>query len=167
MKQRMQMRYPASAATVLRMMTQVDFHTAKLQRLGISGYQLLDQQRDAERFSVRIRRRVPIEVPVPALLQKLVPAQLLVVHEDRWTLADARGEVIFEFQGLPLQLACCTALQDADGGCVLSYDWEVQAKVPMVGGAVEMLLLADLEKKLAAETRVGIELLARFGDQHE
>ncbi len=160
MNHRIEMHYPAPADTVLRMMTGASFYADRLRRLGVVEFEVLDQRNDGSDFSIRIKRRVSVEAQVPAMLQKLLPAQLTVVHTDRWHIPDRSGEVEFEFRGLPVTVRCRTALNDTPGGCTLVYNWDIRAKAALIGGMVEKLLVEDLELKLAAETRAGVEMLA-------
>ncbi|MDB5974478.1 MAG: hypothetical protein JWR07_1238 [Nevskia sp.] len=162
MKLSIECRYPASAAVVLKMMTTREFHTGKLEILGLAPYTVLAHHFDGGDFSIKIRRKMAISAPVPAALRRFTPAEITVTHEDCWNVPNRSGAVDFEVKGLPVELSCRTALIDREEHSLLRYDWDIGAKVPLLGGALEKLLMADLERKLMAETQAGIGLLKDY-----
>lgn len=159
MKQKIESRYPVPAAVVMRAFADPAFHTAKLEGLGLMKYKVLEQQSSAEQFRIRIERKVPLEAP--ALVRKVVPSETTAVSEERWQLRTRKGRVIVE-PGIPIEMSCEASIDDVGPECVVSYQWEVRAKVPLIGGALEKFILADLTAKLVDETRVAATLMAKY-----
>lgn len=160
MKHEIKSRYPASAETVMRMFANPEFHTAKLQGLGLKKYEVLDQEAKGDDFRIKIERKVPLDAP--ALVRKVVPAETTAISEERWNLRTRKGKVSIS-PGIPVDMNCEAAITEAGSECVVIYHWEVKARVPLIGGALEKFICSDLESKMVDETRVTASLIARFG----
>lgn len=157
MKHEMQARYPASSDVVIRMMTDRDFHTRRLEKLGTSKYRVLDHAFDGREFRIRIERHVPVQMP-----GLKGGAETVVVNEERWNIATRSGSVIVEAGGMPVQMSCTTRMADDGEGCVLSFDWDINASIPLVGKTLEKFIVADMEKRAEGETQAGVALLDAY-----
>jgi hypothetical protein len=164
MKHEIKSRYPASAEAVMRMFANPEFHIAKLQELGLKKYVVLEQEAKGDEFRIRIERKVPLEAP--ALVRKVVPAETTAISDERWNLRTRKGKVSIS-PGIPVDMNCEASIADVAGECVVSYIWEVRARVPLIGGALEKFICSDLESKMVDETRVTATLLARFGQSQK
>ena len=160
MKHQSQARYPATSDVVMRMFTDKSFHTRKLDAMGLKNYQILDHALEGADFRIRIRRKVPMQAP--ALVKKFFPAESTVVNEERWNTKSRTGSVVVEPQGVPLEMSCLTALKDQGGECIVSFDWTVKAKIPLVGGALEKFVISDMERLAAEETAIAIRMLKDY-----
>jgi len=160
MKHEIKSRYAASAETVMRMFANPDFHIAKLEGLGLNKYQVLDKEAKGEDFRIRIERKVPLDAP--ALVRKVVPAETTAISDERWNLRMRRGKVAIS-PGIPVDMNCEAVIVDQGSECIVTYAWDVRAKVPLIGGALEKFICSDLEARMVDETRVTASLIARFG----
>ncbi len=151
--------YPHPAADVLRHFTDRGFQERKLAAIGGADAQVLDYQFDGRRYRMRTRRRVALDASAPGFIAKALGSGMPVVYEESWDIEQASGSVSFEFPGVPVQIGCRTQIADTAGGSRMSYDWEIRAKVPMVGGQIEKLLVSDLEIKLPAEVAASRRLM--------
>ena len=159
MKFEIKSRYPASAAVVMKMFMDPAFHTGKLQALGLNKFKVLEQKTQGEDFHIRIERKVPLDAP--ALIRKVVPAETTAVSEERWNRTTMKGKVRVE-PGVPVDMNCEASISDEGGECVVRYLWEVRAKVPLIGGALEKFICSDLESKMVEETRAAAGLLGPY-----
>ncbi|MBI2384279.1 MAG: DUF2505 domain-containing protein [Gammaproteobacteria bacterium] len=160
MKHEMKARYPASSEVVLKMFSDPAFHTRKLEAMGLSKFTVLSQGLDGDEFHIRIERRVPLDAP--GVVKKVVPAESSVVNEERWNLKKKTGRVIAEPKGIPIDMSCTASFKDDGKDCVITYVWDVRAKVPLIGGALEKFVCSDMERRFADETRAAIPLLAGY-----
>lgn len=159
MKHEMKARYPASSAVVMKMFADRDFHTRKLEATGYAGkYQVLNCTGDGKSFSIRIERKVPVSMPG---MGKNAP-ESTVVNDESWNLASKTGRVVVELKGMPLEMSCLTSMKDEGKDCVVSYQWEVKSKIPLVGGTIEKMVVNDMEKKAEEETQAAIALLKDY-----
>ncbi|MEQ1438835.1 DUF2505 domain-containing protein [Fontimonas sp. SYSU GA230001] len=157
MKHEMQARYPAPADVVIRMMTDREFHTRRLERLGTSRYRVLEHAFDGQDFRIRIERHVPVRMP-----GLKGGAETVVVNEERWNVATRAGSVVVEAGGMPVQMSCTTRIADDGDGCVLRFDWDIDASIPLVGKTLEKFIVADMEQRAEGETAAGISLLDAY-----
>lgn len=160
MKHESLLRYPAPAAVVLRMFSDVEFHQRKLSQMGLAHYTVLEHALDATLFRIRIERQVPLDVP--GVLKKVVPASTRVLNEETWDLDRRTGRIRVEPQGVPVSLECSTSMRDEGQGCVVIYAWEVKARVPLIGGALEKFVITDTDRYARRETEVAITLLDAY-----
>ena len=160
MKHEMKARYPAPSSVVIRMFSDKDFHTRKLEALGLLKYQVLEHQFDGQEFRIKIERKVPVEAP--GMVKKVVPLETTVVNEECWSVASKTGRVLVQAQGMPLEMSCSTAMTDEGQECVITYHWDINATLPLVGATLEKFVVADMERRAAEETQVGISLLQAY-----
>jgi len=160
MKHQSQVRYPASSDVVIKMFTDKNFHTRKLDTMGLKNYLILDHALEGAEFRIKIQRKVPMQAP--ALVKKFVSAESTVVNEERWNTKSKTGKVLVEPQGMPLEMWCVTALKDQGGECIVSYDWTIKAGIPIVGGALEKFVVSDLERRSTEENEIAIRMLKDY-----
>ncbi|HKY90340.1 MAG TPA: DUF2505 domain-containing protein [Nevskiaceae bacterium] len=158
MKQEIKARYPAPAAAVIKMFSDPAFHEQKLKALGIARFQVLASSKKGDEFSIRIERKVPVDLPVPGM--KGVEAT--AVHEERWNAATKSGRVEVDAKGVPATIACQAKFADDADGCTLTYTWTIESRVPLVGGKIEKAIASDMVKMSAPETQVGVERVDEY-----
>ena len=156
-KHPMKTRYPAPAETVLRMLTDREFHARKLEKLGLPKYEILDHAFDGQQFRIRIERRVPVTMPGGKKA-----GETTVINEEHWNIAERKGLVKVETKGMPLQMSCESSMTEDGDGCIVTLDWSIEAKIPVVGGQLEKFVVSDIEHRAADETRVALELLEDY-----
>ena len=159
MKHKIEARYPASSAVVLKMFADPAFHTAKLDALGYAKdkYQVLASSADAKKFNIRIERKVPLNLPG---LKGV--GDSTVINDESWNLATKTGEVLVEAKGAPLTISCATSMRDEGKECVVTFDWDIKARIPLIGGTLEKFVATDTSKRTAEETAAAITLLKNY-----
>lgn len=160
MKHRTVSKYPAPSATVLKMFSDPAFHQKKLEALKLPKFQILEQKASGSEFRIRVERHVPVDAP--GAVKKFVPAVSKVVNEEIWNSASKSGKVKAEPQGVPVTITCTVACKDEGTGCAFTYDWNIEARIPFVGGVLEKFVASDMEQRMAEETRIGAQLLAGY-----
>ena len=160
MKFEIKAQYPAPSSVVIKMFTDKDFHTRKLEALGLRKYQVLKHDSKDAEFSIRIERKVPMAPP--GIISKLVPAEASVTSEERWNKTQKTGRIKVEPAGIPVEITGTASMADAGQECVITYVWDAKAKVPFVGGALEKFIANDMEKKMVDETKAAVSLLAPY-----
>lgn len=160
MKQKIEQRYPASSDVVIRMMTDKDFYCRKLELAGQAEYEVVSHRAQGDTFSIKFRRKIPVAAPGP--VKKFVSAANTIVHEDAWNRRTKKGTVTVEIQGMPIEIRAATSLRDEGRECVLTYEFEISSKVPLVGGMIEKAVAAENEKAIPEQTRLGLQLLDRY-----
>ncbi len=156
MKHEIRARYPAPVEAVLRMFTDRSFHTRKLEALGISKYEVANERRDGSAWSIRIDRKVPINLP------GFKGVESSVGHTESWDTARRTGTVQVETRGIPVAISCQARLVEEPQACTVIYTWTIESKLPLVGGALERAVVADMNRQSADETRVGVGLVEEY-----
>jgi hypothetical protein len=153
-------KYPAPSATVLKMFMDKDFHQKKLVALGLTKSRVLEHTASGDDFRIRIERKVPLAAP--GIVKKFIPAETTVVSEEKWNKASKTGQVRVEPVGVPVDIRCNARFADDASGCTIVYTFDVKASVPLVGGALEKFIAADMETKFAEEAKAAISLLEPY-----
>lgn len=161
MKHEIKARYPAPSSVVLKMMTDKKFYTDRLESMGHTQYEVLGHKSDAKQFTLKIRRKLPMQVP--AAVKKFVSPETTIVHEDAWDLAKKTGRITIDLQGVPVEMSCTTALTDKGASeCEMTYVFDIKAKIPLVGGLIEKAVAAENDKEIPLQTKAGIALLKNY-----
>lgn len=160
MKHQNQARYPAPAEVVMRMFTDINFHTRKLDQMGFSSYRVVEHAFDGKSFRIKVERKVPMQVP--GVLKKVVPTESTAINVESWDVQAGTGSVTVEPVGMPLEISCQARFEKRGAECTVHYDWNIKAKIPLVGGALEKFVAADMDKHFARETAIGVKLLADY-----
>lgn len=160
MKLETKAKYPVSSDVIIKMFTDPAFHTDKLKAMGMAKSRVLDTKSDASEFRIKIERKVPLDAP--GLLKKFFPAETTVVHEERWNMAAKTGKVKVEPSGVPIEITCTATMTDAGGKGTVNYVWDIRAKVPLIGGALEKFVAGDMEKRLQEETKAAAALASKY-----
>jgi len=157
MKLDIKAKYPAPTAVVLKMFMDKDFHLKKLGVLGITKSRVVEHSASGDDFRIKIERKVPLDAP--GVVKKFIPAETTVVSEERWNRASKTGNVKIEPQGVPVDIKCAARFADDAKGCTITYAFEINAKVPFVGGVLEKFIAGDMESKFAEEAKAAATLL--------
>lgn len=153
-------RYPAPSAVVLKMFCDKAFHEKKLAAMGLARSRVLEHEAKGDEFRIRIERKVPLQAP--GMVKKFVPAEATVTSEERWNQAQKNGRVRIEPAGIPVDINCTARFADDAQGCVITYAFDVNARVPLVGGALEKFIASDMESKFADEGRAAAALVDAY-----
>jgi hypothetical protein len=137
-----------------------NFHENKMKALDVISYKVLEHAADGGEFHIRVERRLPMQAP--ALLKKVLPAETTSVVDERWNLATRNGRVKADTVGVPIEMSCSASIADEKQACVVTYDWEIRARVPLVGGALEKFIASDLDRRLAQEARIAAGFLEPY-----
>ncbi|ROH86786.1 DUF2505 domain-containing protein [Stagnimonas aquatica] len=154
--------YSAASEVVLRAMTDRRFHEDKIRLLGAVQSEVINCSTQGAEFEIRIRRTMRNERPVPAGLRGLLPETSVVEHRDHWNAKTGRGTVAISIQGVPVELSCAIELAATTAGTDLKHRWDIRSRLPVIGGALEKFIAADLPRLMELETRAGSALLERY-----
>ena len=162
MKQSISVVYPVPPEAVLRAMTDPAFHQDKLRSMAVLSSEVLEHSSSGDRFFIRIRRTMRSDVPVPALIKKLVPAVSTLEHRDYWDADEGTGRVEIKIDGLPVELRCEMHAIRCPAGTELRHAWDVRCSLPMVGGTIERFVAGDLQRRMELEAAASRPLLDRY-----
>lgn len=159
MKHEMRAEYPASSDVVVKMFTDQDYHKKKMEKMGIE-YEIIDHEFDGDNFRLKAQRLVPIQAT--GIAAKFMPSTSTVVNDEKWSVNSKTGSVEVETKGVPLTMSCTAKMQDQGDGCVVIYSWDIKAKIPIGGGALEKFVVSDMKDREAEERDAAIALLDQY-----
>lgn len=155
--------YPADPATVAEMLADDAFVADKIRasRASEGSHEVV---RDGAGFTVTTRRLMPAEL-VPEKFRSFVRGGIDVRTVEAWQAPAADGSrtatLALEIAGMPVKVTGTMNLAPGGQGTVQTFDGDVKASVPLVGGTIERAAVGAVEKVVDVERRVGMEHLAR------
>jgi hypothetical protein len=155
-----QQSFNKNADQLLKMFCDPNYHQQLQKKLGAMDLKVLEQSDDGTRFRIRMQYVIKADTPLPGFAKKVLGDTSTVTQEERWDRSSKRGEVQIEVKGVPAKISAKTALTDTTGGCTKKFDWEVNVKIPLLGGKIEELVAGDIQRKNpidAAATRALLE----------
>lgn len=157
-----QQTFNRKADEVLKMFCDPAYHQQLQKNLGAMDLKVLEQSDDGTRFRIRLQYLLKSDVPLPAFAKKVLGETSSVTQEERWDRSTKKGEVTIEVKGLPAKIRAATALSDAAAGATKRFDWEVNIKIPLVGGKLEELVADDIKRKAPIDEAASRKLLEGY-----
>ncbi|GAA2035668.1 DUF2505 domain-containing protein [Pseudokineococcus marinus] len=157
-------RYPASAAEVGRMLADPGFVDARDEATHPLSHSARVEGSPEGAFVVRSTRVMPTD-DVPQVARRFVGDSLELHQTDSWTAPSAdggrTGTMTIEVVGAPVVLRADLRLEaDGDGACTERMAGDLKASVPLVGGALEKAAEPAVRAAIRSEEAVGRRWLA-------
>jgi len=154
--------FPKNADTLLKMFCDPAYHERLQKALGAMNFRQAEHSDDGTRFMIKCQYEVKSEVPLPGFAKKVLGETTSVTQTERWDRSTRKGEVIVEPKGLPAKIRCATSLADSGSGSTKTFDWEVNVKIPLVGGKIEDLVGEDIKRKNPVDEKASKQLLEGY-----
>jgi hypothetical protein len=159
-----QIRYDATPDQVFAMLTDRGFQELKCARTGALSYRVEIGTLGAE-VSVTSDRELPTDT-IPDFVRSFVGDTVTVRQQERWNPAGARGArtgtLSVEIVSTPVRFTGAIRLAAADTGrsTVESFEGELKAAVPLIGGRIEKATEPAIRAAIEVEQRTGTAWLA-------
>ncbi len=144
--------YTQDVDTVFGLFHDPDFMKTKYAGIGARNIEVLECAGSEGRYTVKVRREVPADVP--ALLKKFLNPWNTLTQSERWE-GPAGGpyccQLRIEISGVPVTIGGNLELRAQDDGCVNDVQLEVKCGIPLVGGKLADFVGGDAEKAIQAE----------------
>jgi hypothetical protein len=160
MKYEIKARYAAPSKVLMKMFSDKAFYSRKMEALGIPKHDVLECSKKGGEFRIKIEFKLPIQAP--AMIRKFVSADTTVLQEEQWNAASKTGSVNVVTHGVPVEMKCLATCVDDASGCTLTHSWNIVAKIPIVGGALEKFICADVQSRADKEQRLIPTLLDQY-----
>ena len=137
-----------------------EFFLKRYAELGYSNIQLRDDGGDGER-DYRIAFRAVQKVDLPAFAAKILGETQQLEQEEHWNLAAGKGRIVTRPKA-PVSIQADVRMVDAGGTTRLEMDWEVKAKVPLVGGRIESLAAEEIRARMPRDAELSNRLIGEL-----
>jgi hypothetical protein len=144
--------YGQDVDTVFSLFHDPDFMKDKYVGIGARNVEVLECSGSEGRYSVKVKREVPADVP--GLLKKFLNPWNTLVQSEQWegkAGGPYRCKISIEISGVPVSIGGEMELRTQDGGCVNDVRIEVKCGIPLVGGKLADFVGSDAEKAIQAE----------------
>ncbi|MEN0068354.1 MAG: DUF2505 domain-containing protein [Myxococcota bacterium] len=121
---------------------------------------LLERRFEGDVQIQRIRNEPNRELPT-IVARALGAKKLCFVQENRYDMAKGRMEwtVTLDVLSDLVSVTGVTYCAPDDGGTKRVIDGEIKVKVPLVGGQIERIVVAEFEKSMRRAVDLGLEML--------
>lgn len=164
MKFQQSLQYNKPSDVVIQMFGDPTYFEGKFQKLNALAFDVMEQSRSGDRFSIKMKLTFPLSVPVPGFAKKVVGDTTTLIEQDSWDLSAKTGTLSVDIQGAPVTAVGQMKLVDQGDGCVNEISWDIRCSVPLIGKKIEKLIAEDIQAKGADDARVTNELLANYGN---
>lgn len=156
MRLKHELSYAAAPEAVLAMITDPAYWDKVAVATGaISSVATVEQTGGATTLVVDQEQAV---VGVPSFAKKFVGDSTRAITTQVWNGTEATYEV--DTPGKPTSMKGTASVASQGAGCVLTYDLEVKASVPLIGGKLEKLVVELTTEGFEKEQAVGAAWLA-------
>lgn len=105
------------------------FHEAVSKKIPGSNLNVLHSGRSGPRYAMI--REYDLDIDIHELAKKLLRGGFRMRREDEWDVETLSCRSRF-VPNLPADVSCATRLIEQDGEIVVSHDWEVNVRIPLV-----------------------------------
>lgn len=152
---------PKDKATVLKMFCDPAYHAELQKALGALDFKQLEHVDDGRKFRIKMGYDVPA-AGLPGFAKKILGERSSCVQEESWDRTTGKGEVTIQVKNLPGTIRSTNTLTESGGTSSKTFNWEVNVKIPLVGGKIEELIGEDIKKKSIPEQDTGRKLVAKY-----
>lgn len=162
MKYEQKQGFDQPSAKVIKMFGDRKYFERKYAELGFKNVEVLEHEVKGDQFTIRIRYTASADVPLPDFAKRLVPSEMNIVQRDSWDLKKKTGRLEVEVRSVPIKIGAAMRLTDEGKGSANVLSWEVSCGIPLIGGKLEKLLIADIQAKADADLAASRKILADY-----
>lgn len=154
--------FSKNADAVMRMYSDKEFFLRKYKESGFTDIKVLEHEKNGDKFRIKCQYAMKTDVPVPGFAKKFLPDSSTVIQEDSWDCKAKKGRLSIEMKGMPAKIACDMTLADAGNGSANSFKWDINVKIPLIGGKVEDLIATDIKAKSKKDHAITAKILESY-----
>lgn len=145
---------------LMTLITDRDYFLRKYRNLGADRIEVEECVDDGDRFAITVRQRVPQHTPLPGFIRRLVGDRIAITQTDTWQRSLRRGRIDIVVASAPVAIAVDLQLAPRAGGSRLTLAFDIDARVPLLGGRVEQFLAGDVVQRMRDDLDETRRLLA-------
>ena len=143
-----------------------EFFLKRYAELGYSNVRLRDDGGDGER-DYRIAFSAVQKVDLPAFAAKILGETQQLEQEEQWNLAKGTGRIVTRPRSAPVSISADVRMVAAGDATRLEMDWEVTARVPLLGGRIEKLAAEEIHTRMARDAELSNRLIGELSKEKE
>lgn len=149
--------------TVLNMLCDPEYHQGLQDALGSWDFKEIELDDDGTKFRIKYSYYVKSDIPMPGFAKKVLGENTFATQTETWDRSTGKGTVDVEPRGLPGRIHCDLIIEDnGDGTATKRFDWDINVKIPLVGGKLEKLIADDIQGKDGKDADASNELLKNY-----
>lgn len=144
--------YTKDVETVFGRFHDPEFMKIKYAGIGARHIEVLECAGSEGRYTVKIKREVPADVP--SLLKKFLNPWNTLIQNEIWegkTGGPYRCKIAIEIAGVPVSIGGVMELRTEGTGCVNEVQLEVKCGIPLIGGKLADFVGGDAGEAIQAE----------------
>ncbi|MES2919447.1 MAG: DUF2505 domain-containing protein [Pseudomonadota bacterium] len=159
--------YPATPDRLWQVFGQADYPHRKYQAQGITAYRVLQFDAAPDRISLDLERTLSVPLDrIPHFAQRFVHPEQTLHYLSSWR-RQGQDQADFDLQivvpGLPLHITGKGQLRPVGAGSRLSIEFDVRVSLPLIGGKIEKMIAAFIEKSFQDDQEFTLRYLAEAG----
>ncbi len=155
-------KYSKDKNSMLTMLCDPAYHKGLQDALGSWDFKQLELEDDGTQFRIKYSYTLKSDVPLPGFAKKVLGENTHAVQTETWNRASGKGTVDVQPKGLPGTVHCDLTIAEDGSGCTKKFDWDVNIKIPLVGGKLEKLIVDDIKSKDPKDAAISAKLLEGY-----
>ena len=154
---------PAPAHIVVAAISTEDYLVYRYDEAGIRSFELDIREDNELRFESHVRRQASTD-KLPGFARKLTGDTVTLIQHQFWDRQTQpyAGELRMELEGLPGHIVTRLTLSDnGDGSSTLFGQGEVEARIPLLGGRIEKMMVGKVGEGFERSAEAIREYLAK------
>ncbi len=136
-------------------------------RSEVAGEHNIDVRVEPEAGGTRVTVSREKEIDVPAFARAVIGGAKRAVESTLWRAEGDRfsAEYSIEVPGLPVKTSGKSTFVASAAGCRYTSTFQVNARIPLIGGKIEALVADGLEEQMLANAQRNADALGRNRDR--
>lgn len=155
-------KYSKDKDTMLKMLCDPDYHKSLQDGLGSWNFKQISLDDDGTQFKIKYSYTLKSDVPLPGFAKKLLGENTEATQTETWNRETGKGTVDVEPKGLPGRIHCDLVIEADGTGCKKVFNWDINVKVPLVGGKIEKLIGDDIQGKDPKDKAISSKILENY-----
>lgn len=140
-----------SAAEFKRLVSNTDLHLNVCKRIPGENLEIIESTRAGDIYT--LKRAYNLDVDIPDIAKKFLKDAFRLKRTDITHLEQMTSTVELA-ANLPLKATCQRSIETSEGKIQVILNWEVQVKVPLIGGMLERHAEGEIRKFSQVEIEI-------------
>lgn len=140
--------YNASAADYFKAFSNREFVEARHKGAGAISVNIISLEYEAgSHLNIEVEIETAFDAPIPGFAKKFLAETITSKQSERWELSSNTGKLVLDAPGVPGTITANMRIDDHGATCDNNLDWDLNIKIPLVGGKVEKIFAEEIKGK--------------------